>query len=166
MTLAAVQEVALAEAAAQAQGVRDAARERAEQTVAAARAETATLLAERHSAAERLADREEREQLAHARAQASVTVLSAQRTVLVQARAAARTAVGQLVDDPRYSHLQERLKADAHHRLQDDEPVRIVPAVDGGFVAYAGSRLIDYSLTALLDRCLEAMQSELERLWR
>jgi len=160
-----VQDAALGHASVQAQALRDAASARADQVVAAAGEEAAELLAARRARAERLADLEEHERLAEARAQAGATVLSAQRMVLSEATAAVRAAARRLTVDRRYARLLERLEADARRRLEDGEPVQIVPVAEGGFVARAGSRELDYSLDALLERCLEAMTGELERLW-
>ncbi len=165
-TLGAVRDAALAGATAQAQALGAAARERAEQILAATRVEAAAVLSKRRDAATRLADLEERDRLAQVRADAAATVLSAQRTVLTEAREAVLAAAGRLVTDPRYSLLLERLEADARRRLSDGAPVRIVQAADGGFIAYAGSRQVDYSLAAQVDRCLEATGGELEQLWR
>ena len=165
-TLDAVREAALADASAQAQALRAAARGRAERILAGARAEAAALLADRRDAATRLADLEEHERLADTRAQAAAKVLSARRRVLTEARASALTAAKRLTDDPRYALLLERRAADARRRLRDGGPVRIVPVAEGGFVAKAGSRQIDYSLDAQVDRCLATMAGELERLWK
>jgi vacuolar-type H+-ATPase subunit E/Vma4 len=161
-----VQTAALAEDSAKANTLRDVARRRADQVLATAHAEAAALLADRRARAERLADLEEHERLAKARTQAAATVRSAQRTVVTEARMAARAAARRLVGEPRYELLLERLAADARRRLRDGGPVRIEPAAEGGFVARAGSWQIDYSLDAQVDRHLDAMASEVERLWR
>jgi len=166
VTLEAVQDAAHAQAAAEAQALRRAARERAEQMLAGAREETAALLAKRRAAAGRLADLEERERLAQARAEARATVLSAQRAVLSEATAAARDEARRLVADRSYQALLERLAVDARARLSAAGPVEIVSAPGGGFVARAGSRQLDYSLGAQLDRCLESIAGELEHPWR
>lgn len=166
MTLHAVHDFALGAAATEADAIRRAARERAEKIVADAQGEAAALIAQRRAAAERLADLEERERLAEARAEARATVLRAQRSVLVEARSAVQAAVRRLIDDPRYDRLLKRLTADARERLAPAGPVRITAVPDGGLVARAGSREIDYSLDAQADRCLQAMASDVERLWR
>ena len=165
MTVDAVREAALARAAAEAEALRHAARERAAELLAAAREEAAAILAGRRAAAERLADLGERERLAQVRAEGRATVLAAQRTVLSEASAAARGAARALVADARYQALLERLAADARVRLSPTGPVTVAAAEGGGFVARAGSRQLDYSLDAQLDRCLAAMATELERLW-
>jgi hypothetical protein len=86
--------------------------------------------------------------------------------VLIDARRAAQAAVRRLVDDSRYEPLLERLEAEARGRLAPVGPVEISVLPEGGLVARAGSREIDYSLAAQLDRCLQAMASELDGLWR
>jgi vacuolar-type H+-ATPase subunit E/Vma4 len=166
VTLEAVQESAVGIASAEADAIRCVARERAKMIIDEARAEAAALIAQRRAAAERLADLEEQERLAEARGEARARVLRAQRSVLIDARRAAHVAVRLLVDDPRYERLLERLAADARERLAPVGPVQITALPEGGFVARAGSREIDYSLDAQLDRCLRAMASELGRLWR
>ena len=166
MTLEAVQHAALAHAEAEADALRRAARERAEELLAAAREQAAALLAERRASADRLAYLQERERLARAREEARAMILSAQRSVLSEATAAARAAVRRLSGERRYQALLGRLEADARLRLSAAGPVEVIKAPGGGFVARAGSRQLDYSLDAQLDRCLESMASEVERLWR
>jgi vacuolar-type H+-ATPase subunit E/Vma4 len=164
-TLAAVREVELRLASREADAIRRAGERHAEQIVAQARADAAARIARRCAAAERLAELEEREALAEARARARGTVLRAQRSVLSEVRAAAHAAVRDLAGDPRRERLLERLTADARERLAAAGPVALIAASDGGFVARAGSREIDYSLRAQVDRIVAAMASELERLW-
>jgi vacuolar-type H+-ATPase subunit E/Vma4 len=166
VTLATVEDAALATASADAEAIRRAAQERAEAIIDQARAKAAALIAARRAAAERLADLEARERLAEARGEARATVLRAQRSVLLGAKSAAHAASRRLVDDSRYDRLLERLAVDARERLAAAGPVQIVRLPEGGQVARAGSREIDYSLGAQVDRCLDAMASELERLWQ
>jgi vacuolar-type H+-ATPase subunit E/Vma4 len=166
VTLDAVQNAALDGASAEAQAIKRAARNRAEQTVVEARAHAAALLAGRRAAAEALADLEERERLAQARGDARATILRAQRAVLNAATTAVRAAAVQLIHDPRYERLNEALTAEARRRLAGTGPVQIVTAPSGGFIASAGSRELDYSLSAQVERHLSALGGELERLWR
>ena len=161
-----MRELELRVAAEEAQAIRRAGDGHAEAIIAQARAEAAALIERRCAAAERLAELEARDRLAEARARARGTVLRAQQSALTEASAAAHATVARLVGDPRYGQLLERLAADARERLAPPGPVEITPAPDGGFVARAGSREIDYSLAAQVDRVLEAMAGELERLWR
>jgi hypothetical protein len=82
------------------------------------------------------------------------------------ARGAAHRAVRDLAGDPRLEWLLQRLATDARKRLATAGPVQIFATTDGGFVARAGTREIDYSLRAQVDRIVDAMAGELERLWR
>lgn len=165
-TLDAVRQAELRAASDEADAIRRAADRRAEGIVTQARADADALIARRRAAAEQLAGLEERERIAEARAQARGTVLHAQRSVLTDARAAAHTAARGLVGDARMERLLERLAADARQRLAPAGPVQASAASDGGFVARVGSREIDYSIGAQVDRILEGMAGELERLWR
>lgn len=166
MTLATIEDAALANASADADALRRAAQERAGEIIDQARVAAAAVIVARRAAAERLADLEARERLAEARGEARATVLRAQRSVLLRARSAAHAAARRLVDDSRYDRLIERLTLDARERLAPAGPVQIVRLAEGGLVARAGSREIDYSLGAQVDRWLEAMATELERLWQ
>jgi len=165
-TLDAMREVEMKAASERADEVRRAGNRGAERIVAEAEADAAALIAARCAAAERLAQFDERERLADARAGARGTVLRAQRAVLIDARAAAHRAVRDLVGDPRLGRLLDRLAADARERLTAAGPVEVVATADGGLVARAGTREIDYSLRAQVDRIVDAMAGELERLWR
>lgn len=166
MKLAAVEDTALSAAHAEAERIRSAARERAEQLVDDAIAEAAALQARWRATAEQLADIEERRRLAEARAQARAEVLRAQWSVRTQAVAAAHAAARGLVGDSRYELLLDRLSQDARSRLSGDGPVQLVASPGGGFVAQAGTREIDYSLHTQVDRCVQSMAHELELLWR
>jgi vacuolar-type H+-ATPase subunit E/Vma4 len=166
VTLESVEEAALASARADAQAVLSAARERTRALLAAAHAEAAALVEERRAAAERLADLERQVSLAAARSEARAIVLRAQQSILADAAAAAHTAARRLASGPRYGRLVERLTAEARERLAHAGPLEIFAAPGGGVVARAGSREIDYSLDAQVDRWLEALPDTLERLWQ
>jgi len=159
-------EVELRAAAEEAEAIRRAATGRAQEIITQARADAAALIERRCAAARRLAELEARDRLAEVRAQARGTVLGAQRSVLSEARAAAHATVRKLPGDPRLRRLLVRLAADARERLASAGPVELTDAPEGGFVARAGTRQIDCSLTALIDRYLDASAGELERLWR
>jgi len=165
VTLEAVEVAALAGASSSAEAIRQAARARAGEIVTAARAEAAELIARRRAAAERAAQMHERERLAAARSAARARVLHAQHEVLGEVTAGARAAARRLADDPRYAPLRERFAAEARVRLAGPAGVEIIAAAHGGLIARAGSRQLDYSLDAQVDRCLRAMAGELERLW-
>ena len=162
-----MQVAALATASEAADAIRRAAQAHAEEIVAAARAEAAALVARRRAAAERLAELEERERLAQARSEGSRdrAACAAGRCSSRPRRPRTRRS-RRLVEDPRYALLLDRLAAEARERLSGAGPVQIISLPSGGIVARAGSREIDYSLHAQVDRCLRAMAGELERLWR
>jgi vacuolar-type H+-ATPase subunit E/Vma4 len=165
-TLDAVRQAELRAASDEADAIRRAADRHADGIVTQARADADGLIARRRAAAEQLAVLEERERLAEARAQARGTVLRAQRSVLTEPRAPAPAPARGLAGDARLERLLERLADDARQRLAPAGAVQAIAASDGGFVARAGSREIDYSIGAQVDRILEGMASELERLWR
>jgi vacuolar-type H+-ATPase subunit E/Vma4 len=164
--LAAVRAAELRAAREEAEAIRRAGNSRAERTVAQARADAASLIDRRCAAAERLAELEERDRLAEIRAKARATVLRAQHCVVSEARAAAHAAIHRLAGDPRLERLLERLADDARERLAPAGRVELAAVPEGGFVARAASRQIDYSLSSQLDRWLDATAGDLESLWR
>lgn len=165
LTLQTLEQATLASASDEGQQIRDAAAERAQRILAEARAQADALLATRHAEAERQADTQERRRLAQAHTQAREVVLRAQRSVLGQAGEAAHSAARRLVDDPRYVLLLQRQAAEANERLAPAGPVQIITTAEGGLIARAGSRQIDYTLSAQVQRCLESLTGDLERLW-
>jgi len=165
-TLAAARAAALADARAEADAIHGSATARASALLTATHAEASALVEHRRAAAERIAERERRERLAEARGEARAIVLRAQRTVFDAARTAAHAAARELTSDPGYRRLLARLSAEARERLASAGTAEIVAAPGGGVIAHAGSREIDYSLAAQVERCLEAMSGELEQLWR
>jgi vacuolar-type H+-ATPase subunit E/Vma4 len=164
--ISAVRELELRVAAEEAETIRRAGDGRAEQIMAQARVEAAALIERRCAAAQRLAELEAGDRMAEARTRARGTVLRAQQSALSEARASAHAVIRELVGDPRLDRLLGRLAADAHQRLASAGPVELTETPDGGFVARAGTREIDCSLRAQVDRFLDAMASELERLWQ
>ena len=165
-TIAAVRELELRVAAEEAESIRRAADGRAEQILAQARVEAAALIERRCAEAQRLAELEARDRVAEARTHARGIVLRAQQSALSAARASAHANVRELAGDPRLDRMLGRLAADARRRLASGGPVELTEAPGGGFVARAGTREIDCSLRAHVDRFLDAIAVELERLWR
>jgi vacuolar-type H+-ATPase subunit E/Vma4 len=164
--LDAVHDAALAEALADANEIRRAAHDRAAEVLSNARAEADALVHDRLEAAQALAESLARGELARARGAARATVLHAQRTVLNEAIAAARDRARGLTGDPRYERMVARVTAEARARLAGGGEVSIARAPSGGVIARAGSRGLDYSLDAQIERALESVSSELEGLWR
>jgi vacuolar-type H+-ATPase subunit E/Vma4 len=109
----------------------------------------------------------QRERLAEARSEARRIVLRARQEVLADASRAAHMAARELVSEPAYAELMTALTAEVKERLATPaERVSVAAAPDGGLLARAGSHEIDYSLDSQVDRCMQAMSGELERLWR
>ena len=166
VTLAVAHDAALADARARAHACRCAAAQSADALVSAAYAEARAFADRRRAASERLADLEREARLAAARAQARATVLRARQSVIAEATAAAHAAAHAVVCGPRYESMIERLAAETRERLASSGTVQIVQVPAGGLVARAGSREIDYSLDAQVDRCLAALAGEIDRLWQ
>lgn len=160
-----LEQATLASASGEGEQISAAAEERARRILAEARAEAQELLAERRAAAERQADIAERRRLAQAHTQAREVVLRARRSLLREATVAAHSAARRVVDDPRYARLLQRQAAEARERFTDAGPVQITSPAEGGLIARAGSLQIDYSLNAQVERALEALAGEIERLW-
>ncbi len=91
--------------------------------------------------------------------------LTARRDVYDRARVEAVEAVAALRAAEGYPSLLERLTAAARARLGEDAVVEVDPE-RGGVIARAGVRLVDLTLPALADRCLEGMGVRLRELWR
>jgi vacuolar-type H+-ATPase subunit E/Vma4 len=79
--------------------------------------------------------------------------------------AAVGAAVRALRDDARYPELLRHFEAEAKDQLGSEAEVRVDPDPDGGVVATAGSRHVDYTLRALADRALSSLADEVAALW-
>lgn len=102
---------------------------------------------------------------ARARRQARALVLAAKRELYEELGREARAAAHALRDGPGYPELLERLSAAALAQLGEEAVLEIDPVGAGGVRASSGARHVDYSLDALVDRCLERVGSTLEGLW-
>jgi vacuolar-type H+-ATPase subunit E/Vma4 len=71
-------------------------------------------------------------------------------------RHAVREAVAELRHDPQYPRILEALRARAAQELGPEVTVTVLEG--GGIVAEAGSRRLDYSLTALADDLMDRME--------
>lgn len=91
--------------------------------------------------------------------------LRAQQALLDEVRTRAREAALALSEDPRYPELLERLRRIAIAQLGSEAELEIDPPSVGGVIARAGSVRVDYTLPALAERTLEALNGELELLW-
>jgi vacuolar-type H+-ATPase subunit E/Vma4 len=159
-----VRDALLAEAGAAAERALQQAAERALAQVVQAEAETAALVAHARVEGEAAAELEAISELARARRHARALFLQAQRAVYDDVRRQAHAAVQELRSTPRHGALVERLAARAREVLGPDAEIQRDPP-DGGVVARAGNRSLEYTLPALVERCLDEHAAEIERLW-
>ena len=156
-----VRRAALADAHAEADRVRARARTRSDAAVAAARERAGALREDLLAEARRAADDDARRTLSAARRSAHGMLLSARRDVYTAiAREIAERSLTHRGD---YQAITERLIRDAHRRL--GENVEISDAPDGGIIAHAPGRQIDYSLATQVGRCLAQLDDEVAALW-
>lgn len=151
-------------ARAEAQSVLDAARREAGDRRAAARAEAGAVLRRAVADCDAAAGAARARRRLRARRQARAIVLRARRDAYEELRTGAQAAVADLRVQPGYAQLRERLAAAARDQLGAD--AELTEPAGGGVVARAGERLVDYSLPAMVERCLANLGPELEELWR
>jgi hypothetical protein len=154
----------LARAHAEADSVVGAAKREAEERRAAARAEGEGVIERATADREAAAGAAHARRLLRARREAHAIILQARRDVYDEVRTAAQAATADLRVQPGYAPLRERLATAAREQLGAD--AELTEPAGGGVVARAGERLVDYSLTAMTDRCLAELSLELEELWR
>ena len=104
-------------------------------------------------------------ELARARRRARTLVLAARRELYDELVRQARAAAHALHDDPVYAELLDRWAAAARAQLGDDAVLELDPPGAGGVRATSGARSVDYTLDTLVERCLDRLGGELERLW-
>jgi vacuolar-type H+-ATPase subunit E/Vma4 len=92
-------------------------------------------------------------------------VLQAERDVYETFRRRALEEVQARRDTDAYRSLRERLTALAREQLGEGCTIEEDPA-GGGLVATAGSRRVDYTLPALVDRVIASLGTRVEELWR
>jgi len=156
-----IRRAALADAHAEGERLRARARERSAAALAAARERAGALREDSLAAARQGAGEDARRVLSAARNSAHELLLSARREVYAAvARDVARQAASRRED---YHAATERLIGDARRRLGAD--VEILDAPDGGIIARAPGRQIDYSLPTQVGRCLAQLEDEVAELW-
>ena len=101
---------------------------------------------------------------ARARRESRGLVLAAQRKAYDNLSRSAAEAAGNL-DQRRYAALRPRLEALAVKQLGPGAVIEREPLGELGVVARSGSRLVDYRLIVVAQRCLQALSSRLEELW-
>jgi vacuolar-type H+-ATPase subunit E/Vma4 len=102
---------------------------------------------------------------AQARRRAHMLVLTAKRDLYDELCREARIAAEALRHDSRYPALLDRLVAQARAQLGNDATLEIDPPDGGGVRASKGPRHVDYTLEALVERCLGQLGERLNRLW-
>ncbi len=171
MTLATYRAAVLAAAQRDADAISaDAARAAAERTDAA-RAAADAAVAEARDEGTRVAEHAGARLRARARREAQRRVLESRRAAYdalrVQALAAlapgAAPAGGGPSSPPAVDALSDRLRRAAAEQLGAD--ARVDDAPGGGIVAEADGRRVDYSLPAVVDRCIDALGARVAELW-
>ena len=160
-----VREALLAQAEAEAERVVGRAERRAKDQVARAEEHRAALVRQARAEGEAAAEREAAVELARARRRARTHVLVAQREIFDDVRAAALEAAERLRSEPGYPDLLERLADLARDELGADAEIVFDPP-SGGVVGSSGTRRVDYTLSAIVERCVARHAVDLERLWR
>jgi hypothetical protein len=102
---------------------------------------------------------------ARARQRARTLVLATRLELYEELARQSRAAAHAFRGDPGYRTLLERLSAAARFQLGEGTALEVDP-LEGGVRASSGARHVDYTLDALVERCLEGLGSEVERLWR
>ena len=100
-----------------------------------------------------------------ARRRSRSLVLATRKELYDELRRQALAAAHALAEDSRYPALLERLTAAARAQLGEAAVLEVDPPDEGGVRASAGSRHVDYTLGALVERCLDRLGGKVERLW-
>lgn len=151
--------------------------EDAERTIAAAEKEGRARLAEGERRATEIVASAQAEGTVEARLETAATIAAARRRarsvtlaarleLYEELRRQALAAAAQLPTMPSYTEFLQRLERVARADLGADAVVELDAGEAGGVVARAASRIVDYSLPALVDRCISALGERVEELWR
>ncbi|MFE9773703.1 hypothetical protein ACFYOV_18945 [Streptomyces sp. NPDC005931] len=128
-----------------------------------ARTEARTILGEARRLGEADGVAAARGLLVAARREARARALTVRREAYEDLRRTAAERVGQLRDTAEGALLRERLEERARALLGPGAEVSGHP--DGGVVARAPGRRVDFSLTTLAERALDRMGAEVRHLW-
>jgi vacuolar-type H+-ATPase subunit E/Vma4 len=161
--LSAVRDALLAEARADAARLLEEADARAAATRAAAEQAGEELVRAAREEGDAAAALEGAHDGARARRTARALVLAAQREVYDELRNSARARAQELRASPDYKALLERYASAARAQLGADATVALDPA--GGLRATAGTRSVDYTLDAVVDRAVDAIGERTAALW-
>jgi vacuolar-type H+-ATPase subunit E/Vma4 len=160
-----VRDALLRDAAAEADRIVAAATKSARDVVAAATASADAEVAEALHRAELSAQAHSEQALARLRNDGHRVVLTTQQQLRQQLIGEVHSAAQDLRADPRYGALLDHLETLARSQLGDDVVVERDPEPDGGIIAEAGSRRVDYRLASLADRALDILADDVAELW-
>jgi vacuolar-type H+-ATPase subunit E/Vma4 len=134
--------------------------------LAAAHRRVSEIVGSARAAGEAEAELEAARARAGARRRARSVTLAARLELYRELRREALEAAGHLRAQPSYASFIERLERVARSELGANAVIERDAGGAGGVVARAGSRVVDYSLPALVDRCLTVLGERVEELWR
>jgi len=164
-TLEPVREALLRDARAQAELIVSTATNLANELLTTAETEADAEVDGARHRAELAAQAHTQQGLAQARRDAHRVVLDGQNQLREQLLDAVHTSARQFRHDPRYQALLDQLEAVARSQLGDETVIERDPEPDGGVIAEAGSRRVDYRLVQLADRALDALSDDVVELW-
>ena len=155
----------LRDAAAEADRIITAATNSAKGVITTATARADAEVAQALHRAELSAQAHSEQTLARLRNDGHRVVLTTQQQIRQQLIDKVHSSTQGLRTDPRYGALLNRLEMLARSQLGDDAVIERDPQLDGGIIAQAGSRRVDYRLTALADRALDILADDVAELW-
>ena len=156
----------LAQAAEDAQRTVSRAREERRASLKEAQRRAAEIVTFARAAGETRARLDKARATAAARRRGRSITLAARLELYEELRVQALAAAARLRTDPSYAELLQRLERAARADLGKDAVVELAAGGAGGIVARVGSRIVDYSLPALVDRCIAALGERAAELWR
>lgn len=104
--------------------------------------------------------------VADAERAARQVVLRTQQEAVEELRASALRAAASMPRDARYAAWLSCARDLARDQLGGNADLTLDVPGKGGIVATAGMRAVDYTLPAVVERCLEVLGPEVESLWR
>lgn len=104
--------------------------------------------------------------VADAQRAARQMVLQTQQEAVEELHARALRAAEAMPTDARYPAWLSCAQALARDQLGTRSDVSLAAPGEGGIVATAGLRTVDYTLAAVIERCLAQLGPEVESLWR
>lgn len=160
-----VRRALLADAKAEADRIVSAALDAADELIAEAQAEADAAVDEAHHRAQLSAQAYAGQRLAQIRSDSHRAVLDTEAQLGQRLLDEVHTAARALRGEPRYPALLDHLESLARSQLGDGAVIDRDPEPDGGIVAKAGPRRVDYRLVALADRAIDTLADEVAELW-